>query len=176
MSTTTTQLAYVGLGANRHSTRGTPKDHLIAAIQAIQNLPGIVLLQQSAVYSTSPQGYTDQPWFYNQVIKLACGSKWQPLELLRTLLSIEKQLGRERTQGQAQRFGPRAIDLDLLLMGNEVITTDELTLPHPRMHERAFVLVPLLELDKNLCMPDGTALADLASRLTYTNRNFTIQQ
>jgi 2-amino-4-hydroxy-6-hydroxymethyldihydropteridine diphosphokinase len=128
-------------------------------------LPDARALACSPVYRTEPQGKTDQPWFYNQVAHLACGSRWSALTLLDALLDIETALGRQR-QREA-RFGPRRIDLDLLLFGTEQGRNEQLCLPHPRMFKRAFILLPLLDLAPELVFPDGSSLQDRLAALTY---------
>jgi 2-amino-4-hydroxy-6-hydroxymethyldihydropteridine diphosphokinase len=103
----------------------------------------------STLRETDPVGYEDQPRFLNGVVEL--GTELSPRELLSRLLAIEARLGRVR--GQGPRFGPRTIDLDLLLYGEETVDEPGLTLPHPRLHERRFVLEPLAELDPALEIP-----------------------
>ncbi|THF74535.1 2-amino-4-hydroxy-6-hydroxymethyldihydropteridine diphosphokinase [Cohnella fermenti] len=130
------RLAYAALGANlgdRHST-------LMEAIRRLESTDGIGLSRISGVYETAPVGVTDQPSFLNMAVALRTGL--EPLELLRRLLGIENELGRVRTV----RWGPRLVDLDLLLYEGAELDSEELTLPHPRMHERAFVLVPLQDV------------------------------
>lgn len=125
--------AYVALGSNI----GDREKLLQSALDLIGGYPGIKLERVSAVYQTDPVGYTDQPPFLNMVA--AVRTSLEPILLLRALLALEQQLGRTREI----RFGPRTIDLDLLLYGQVSMDQEELTLPHPRMLERAFVLVPL---------------------------------
>lgn len=128
--------AYVALGANL----GDREAGLREALRRMADLPGVKLLRVSAVYETEPFGYADQPQFLNMAAALT--AEMSPEELLGHLLNIEKDMGRVRTV----RWGPRTIDLDLLLCGDKVVNTEYLTLPHPRMAERAFVLVPLREI------------------------------
>jgi 2-amino-4-hydroxy-6-hydroxymethyldihydropteridine diphosphokinase len=104
-------------------------------------------------------GDTDQDWFLNTVAEVK--TSISPLELLKALLAIENQLGRVRTR----RWGPRNIDLDLLLYGSTTMDTAELTLPHPRMTERAFVMVPLADLNPVLMMPGNITASQLAESL-----------
>ena len=103
----------------------------------------------STLRETDPVGYEEQPRFLNGVVQL--GTELSPQELLARLLAIETRLGRVR--GEGPRFGPRTIDLDLLLYGEETVDEPGLTLPHPRLHERRFVLEPLAELDPALEVP-----------------------
>lgn len=139
--------AYIALGSNL----GDREVHLREALGRLHARNGIAVDRVSAVYETDPVGYTDQPKFLNMAAALT--TERQPLELLREMLEVERELGRVRNI----RFGPRTIDLDLLLMDGVRLDTEELTLPHPRMMERAFVLVPLLEvLDEHA--PDRPAV------------------
>ena len=130
--------AYIGMGSNL----GDARANLTLALQELAALPGIRLHAASTVYCTEPQGDVDQPWFFNQVA--AVNTALSPHELLRQLQEIEKSLGRERSP--ERRFGPRTLDLDLLYYQGVELGEPFLTLPHPRMWQRAFVLLPLLEL------------------------------
>lgn len=130
------QEAYVGLGANLGDREGSLRD----ALDRLAAEPGISLTGVSPTYETAPVGYTDQPSFLNRVARVE--AEGSPLDLLRRLLAIEREMGRVRDI----RWGPRNIDLDLLAFGDERMDTPELTLPHPRMGERAFVLVPLRDV------------------------------
>jgi 2-amino-4-hydroxy-6-hydroxymethyldihydropteridine diphosphokinase len=107
------------------------------------------------VYETEPVGGPPQPDFLNAVVEAS--TVLAPLDLLAACLSIEREMGRSR----AERWGPRVIDIDILTYGRETILESSLVVPHPRMHERAFVLVPLLELDPDPQLPDGATLATL---------------
>ncbi|MDI6870879.1 MAG: biotin--[acetyl-CoA-carboxylase] ligase [Bacillota bacterium] len=146
---------YVGLGANVGDRAG----NLFRARRTMAALPGTRLVAVSRLYETEPVGYRDQPWFLNQVVELE--TELPPRELLEFLLDIETELGRVRTV----RWGPRALDLDLLLYGPMELSTLALTLPHPRMWNRAFVLAPLAELAPELRTPEGEPVAEAASRL-----------
>jgi 2-amino-4-hydroxy-6-hydroxymethyldihydropteridine diphosphokinase len=118
-------------------------------------MDGVRLVARSSVYETEPVGeITDQRDFFNAALSL--DTDLEPLELLARCKSIEHELG--RTAGP--RHGPRAIDLDLLLVGDVVLESDRLRLPHPELHSRRFVLVPVLELQPALRLPDGTSLQD----------------
>ncbi|WP_322908080.1 2-amino-4-hydroxy-6-hydroxymethyldihydropteridine diphosphokinase [Paenibacillus campi] len=136
--------AYIALGANL----GDREQTLYDAIELLHSHPQIAVQRCSGVYDTAPVGYTDQPAFYNMVIRIS--TTLQPLELLDIMLEIESQLGRVRTI----RWGPRTVDLDLLWMDHRHIETERLQLPHPRMCERAFVLVPLHELIRQTEVPE----------------------
>lgn len=142
--------AWIGLGANL----GDRAAMLDAALGRIDRLTETRLCGVSRYYLTPPWGDTDQPEFLNAVARASTGLTAD--ELLRGLLAVELELGRERSQ---QRWGPRVIDLDLLLYGDACIDRPDLTVPHPRLHERAFVLVPLLELAPDLTVP-GQGRAD----------------
>lgn len=150
---------YIGLGSNQ----GDSKDLLAKALQELDFLPGVRVVAASRLYFTEPQDDKNQPWFLNQVAALECALG--PLELLDGLQAIEAKLGRQRT---ARRYGPRSIDLDLLLYGSAIIAEERLTVPHPRLAERAFALVPLAELEPGLRLPGGPAVADLLEKLDYT--------
>jgi len=137
------ELAYVALGANL----GDPVAQVEAAIAAIAALPQTHLVARSSLYRTAPVGYRDQPDFINAVagIETALG----PRALLDALLAIERAAGRVREFPNA----PRTIDLDVLLYGGRTIDEPGLAVPHPRLHERAFVLVPLADLAPDLVHP-----------------------
>jgi 2-amino-4-hydroxy-6-hydroxymethyldihydropteridine diphosphokinase len=143
-------VAYVGLGANLGDREATIR-------AAIAELPGV--LGVSTLRETDPVGVTDQPRFLNGVAALETGL--QPQELLDLLLAVERRLGRERRE----RWGPRTIDLDLLLYGDEVIDEEGLTVPHPHLHERRFVLEPLAEIAPSLVIPGLGGVEDLLAEL-----------
>ena len=142
-----------------------PQRQLAAAWEALIALPDASLLTASPVYKTEPQGKKDQPWFLNQVVHLVCGARWSAVSLLNALLSIEYTLGR-RKLGQ-EPCGPRRIDLDLLLFGNEQCENKQLCLPHPRMFERAFVLVPLQDIAPEMVFPGGRSLRTCLAALSF---------
>lgn len=135
------ECVYLALGTNL----GDRVEHLRAALQAL--LPLVEIQAASPVYETPPWGYTDQPAFLNMVVQAA--TERLPADLLRELKRIEVELGRQPNF----RYGPRLIDLDILFYGGQVIDQDALVIPHPRLHERAFVLVPLADLAPNLLHP-----------------------
>jgi 2-amino-4-hydroxy-6-hydroxymethyldihydropteridine diphosphokinase len=150
--------AYVGLGANLGDREATIRH----ALELLGAEPGIEVVAVSTLRETEPVGYADQPAFLNGAAALDTGLP--PRALLERLLAVERELGRVR--GAGPRFGPRTIDLDLLLYGDEGVDEPGLTVPHPRLAERRFALEPLYELDPGLSLPDGRALRDLlASRL-----------
>ena len=138
--------AWVAIGGNQGQVRAT----LEAAIEAIDALPGTRVLQRSSLYRTPAWGRTDQPDFINGV--LAVETTLAAPDLLANLLGIERRFGRLRDE-DAGRWGPRTLDLDLLLHDDQVLELPGLSLPHPRLHERAFVLVPLAEIAPCLVVP-----------------------
>ena len=142
-----------------------PPQRLAAARSALAGLPDARLLAASPVYRTEPQGSKKQSWFHNQVVQLACGPQWSARILLDALLAAESALGRQRFE--ETRFGPRRIDLDLLLFGAELCNNERLCLPHPRMFTRAFVLVPLRDIAPQLVFPDGRSLRLCLAALSY---------
>ncbi|WP_371931951.1 2-amino-4-hydroxy-6-hydroxymethyldihydropteridine diphosphokinase [Mesobacillus subterraneus] len=121
--------------------------YLTQAIILLEKYENIAVVKTSSVYETDPVGYTDQDQFLNMVIQVK--TSLEPIELLDTCLEIELKLGRKREV----KWGPRTLDLDILLYNNENVETEKLTIPHPRMSERAFVILPLLEMDPNLMLP-----------------------
>jgi 2-amino-4-hydroxy-6-hydroxymethyldihydropteridine diphosphokinase len=127
---------YLSLGTNM----GDREENLKAAIELLRRKAGIFVQKISPVYETAPVGYVDQPSFLN--IAIYARTTLTPFELLEACQSIENELGRVRTI----RWGPRTIDLDILLYNNDNIETENLIIPHPRMFERAFVLVPLKDV------------------------------
>jgi 2-amino-4-hydroxy-6-hydroxymethyldihydropteridine diphosphokinase len=136
--------AFLSLGSNV----GERRRNLESAIAALER-EQIRVLSQSAIYETEPQDVANQPWFLNMVVE--CESHYFPTQMLKVLKRIERELGRERTG--AVRRGPRIIDIDILLLGNVVMDTPQLAIPHPRMFERRFVLEPLLEIAPALKHP-----------------------
>ena len=136
-------LAYIALGANLGDAAGTVR----AAMGALANLPESSVRRCSSLYRTAPVGIADQPSFINAVVLLE--TKLPPETLLDALLEIEQRFGRVR----AEKNGPRTLDLDLLLYDDQFIDLPRLTLPHPRLHLRAFVLQPLAEISPDLTIP-----------------------
>jgi 2-amino-4-hydroxy-6-hydroxymethyldihydropteridine diphosphokinase len=142
--------AFVGVGSNLGDREATVR----AAIAA---LPGVVAV--STLRETDPVGVVDQPAFLNGAVVLE--TELPPRELLELLLAVERDLGRERRE----RWGPRSIDLDLLVYGDVSVDEPGLTVPHPRLHERRFALEPLAELDPELELPGRGRVRDLLSGL-----------
>ncbi|QRN83013.1 2-amino-4-hydroxy-6-hydroxymethyldihydropteridine diphosphokinase [Chloroflexota bacterium] len=132
---------YLALGTNL----GERETNLQKAIESLA--PKVRVIRKSSIYATPPWGYTDQPEFLNQVIEV--DTTLQPLPLLHLLKSIEAEMGREETF----RNGPRLIDLDILFYGSEVVEGEIITIPHPRLQDRAFVLVPLDEIAPDFVHP-----------------------
>jgi 2-amino-4-hydroxy-6-hydroxymethyldihydropteridine diphosphokinase len=152
--------AYVGLGSNLES----PRRQITTAVAALDALPGTSVQCCSSLYRSAPVGYADQPDFVNAVARVQ--TRLSPRELLDALLAIEREHGRTRTL----RNGPRTLDLDLLLHGDAMIDAPGLQIPHPRLAERAFVVVPLAEIAPALMLPDGLPVAELARQLVASQR------
>jgi 2-amino-4-hydroxy-6-hydroxymethyldihydropteridine diphosphokinase len=136
-------IAYIGIGSNL----GDKLNQCEKAISEILKIDHHKLLAKSSLFKTQPMGYTFQDWFVNGAIKIE--TALEASELLRTLKTIESHLGRTETF----RWGPRTIDLDILFFDDIEIHTEELQIPHPRIQDRQFVLIPLVEIDANLLHP-----------------------
>lgn len=145
--------AFIGLGSNL----AEPSVQLAQAVVRLAALPGTELVAQSPFYRSRPVGPQDQPDFVNGAVWLR--TNLPPLTLLDHLQNIEHDHGRERLQ----HWGPRTLDLDLLTYGDQTISEPRLTVPHPELPNRDFVLQPLLDLDPTLTLPNGTAIASLIS-------------
>ncbi|RLA79279.1 MAG: 2-amino-4-hydroxy-6-hydroxymethyldihydropteridine diphosphokinase [Deltaproteobacteria bacterium] len=130
------EVAFIGFGSNL----GQKRSNCLRGLKALKAHPQIELISLSSLYRTDPVGFVEQDWFINGVVEIK--TSLSPRELLGLLKDIERASGRKETI----RWGPRVLDLDLLLYGRRVIGEDYLQVPHPRMHERAFVLVPLVEI------------------------------
>ena len=143
-------VAYIGLGSNL----GDREQTIRSAIAAVQGVVAVSELRE-----TDPVGVTEQPAFLNGAI--AVETELSPRELLQSLLAVERELGRER----GERWGPRTIDLDLLLYGTETVDEPGLTVPHPHLHERRFALEPLAELDPELVVPGRGRVDELLAKL-----------
>jgi 2-amino-4-hydroxy-6-hydroxymethyldihydropteridine diphosphokinase len=151
--------AFIGLGSNVHD----PLVHLQQAQRLLLELPGISLLKSSSVFRTEPQDMRDQQWFLNQVIQVQCTGQWSPKKLLVATQDIEISMGRQTKNTK----GPRVIDLDILSFGSVVCRKPGLILPHPRMHGRAFVLVPLLEIAPEFVLPGGEPCGHYLQKIDY---------
>lgn len=147
---------YIGLGANLNQ----PVQQLQQAITALQQLPHTVLVKVSSLYGSRPMGPQDQPDYVNAVAALDTALDAEAL--LDALQHIEQTHGRQR---KAERWGPRTLDLDILLYGSETINSQRLTVPHYGMHQREFVLYPLYEITPQLQLPDGTVLSSLLEQV-----------
>jgi 2-amino-4-hydroxy-6-hydroxymethyldihydropteridine diphosphokinase len=148
-------LAYVGLGANL----GAREETLRHAVEHLGEAEGVDVLAVSSLRKTEPVGVVDQPPFLNGAVQLE--TSLPPRELLDLLLAIERSLGRVR----GARWGPRVVDLDLLLYGGEIVDEPGLRIPHPRLHERRFALEPLAELDPELAIPGRASVSALLAEL-----------
>jgi 2-amino-4-hydroxy-6-hydroxymethyldihydropteridine diphosphokinase len=154
--------AYIALGSNL----GDRAQTLSQAIAQLGGLGRVVAC--SSLYETEPVGYQEQPAFLNAVVALE--TELGPLTLLRRLLAVEVAMGRDRSRGTPK--GPRTLDLDLLLMGDRVVAEDELTLPHPALAQRRFVLAPLAEIAPVLRHPvSGQTIAELLALLPDEGEN-----
>lgn len=151
--------AYVGLGANLGDAGAT----LRAAFVELDRLPGTRCAGASRLYRTPAWGVTDQPDFINAVAAL--DTTLAPQALLDALLAVERAFGRTRLADGSDRWGPRTLDLDILLYGDHRIDAPGLHVPHPRLHERAFALVPLLELAPTLVIPGVGPASEALARL-----------
>jgi 2-amino-4-hydroxy-6-hydroxymethyldihydropteridine diphosphokinase len=143
--------AYLGLGSNL----GDRLANLQRAVDALRGESGVRVASSSRVWETAPVGGPPQPQYLNAVLRVETDRS--PHELLEACRNVEDVLGRVRTE----RWGPRTMDVDILLYDDEAVDAPDLTVPHPRMTERAFVVLPLLELDPDPMLPDGRRLKDL---------------
>ena len=146
------QTAYIGLGSNL----ADPLEQLRSAMRVIVSMPSTRVVRHSHFYRTPPWGKTDQPEFINAVA--AIETELTARALLEELLAIERRAGRQRV---GERWGPRVLDLDILLYGQEIIDEPALHIPHPHIRNRAFVIVPLAEIAPNLEIPTLGRIADL---------------
>lgn len=153
-------IVYVGLGSNLDD----PIYQVEQGLQALDALPTVELLTHSSLYRSAPLGPQNQPDYINAVAMLT--TKLSPFSLLEELQSIENKRGRVRS---VQRWGPRTLDLDMLLYDNEQSSDSRLTLPHPGLYERAFVLYPLYECAPNLTLPNGQHVNDLMQNCQADN-------
>jgi 2-amino-4-hydroxy-6-hydroxymethyldihydropteridine diphosphokinase len=147
--------AYVGIGSNLSD----PVAQVLEAVEELEMIPDTILVKRSSLYAGKPMGPVDQPDYVNAVISL--DTLLSAEELHRSLVGIEDQQG--RTRG-GEPWGPRIIDLDLLLYGNSIIDTATLTVPHPGMHERDFVIIPLEEIAGNVKIPGRGFLYSLINK------------
>ena len=148
--------AFIALGSNLNGDLDSPASQVIRGLEHIEKLVKTKLVKASSLYLTAPVGYNNQPDFINAVAEIS--TELSPLELLDAILNIEHLAGRERPFANA----PRVLDCDLLLYDDVKMHTEKLTLPHPRMFERSFVLLPLAEIAPNLTAPSGENIVKLA--------------
>src|SRR5690606_6296418 len=147
--------SYIALGTNIE-----PRDfYLSEALNLLEAHEAIAIQKRSSIYETAPVGYVEQDDFLNMFIEIQ--TLLEPYDLLETIQGIEQKLGRTRDV----RFGPRTIDLDILLYNQEISTDEQLTIPHPRMHERAFVLVPLAEIAEEEIVQFGKTAQEMLEEL-----------
>lgn len=156
-------IVYVALGANL----GDPLQQAENAITAIEQIPQTSVIKISPFYRSKPLGPQDQPDYLNAVIKII--TELSPLALLKALQTIELNLGRVR---KANRWGPRTLDLDILLYDNQVIQSEELTIPHYDMYNREFVLYPLFDIAPDLILPNQVPLKILINKVPINNMTF----
>lgn len=149
-------LAYIAIGSNLAS----PLEQVNAAVQALGEIPQSRIVAVSSFYRTPPLGPQDQPDYLNAAVVL--DTDLDAETLLDNTQRIELQQGRVR---KAERWGPRTLDLDLMLIGNEIINTERLTVPHYDMKNRGFMLWPLFEVAPDLTFPDGIPLRDILDKL-----------
>lgn len=147
-----THRAYIALGSNLQD----PRQQVLRAMQELAELPETQVVACSSLYRTAPVGYDNQPDFINAAAEVL--TSLTPLELLRQLLALETAHGRERPFPNA----PRVLDLDVLMVDALEVHDSQLTLPHPRMHERGFVLLPLAEIAPHLVIPGHGKVSELA--------------
>ena len=146
---------YLGLGSNQSD----PINQIKNATELIEKIETSKITKKSSLYESLPVGYLDQPNFINQVISLQ--TSLSPAELFERFQQIEFQLKRVKKIVN----GPRTIDIDILLFNQEIILTKDLTIPHPRMLDRAFVMIPLLEIEPNILMPKISNLKEILGKL-----------
>lgn len=150
--------AYIGLGSNLGESLAT----LRSAIQHLNQHPDIQVTHTSRFYSSKPVGPQDQPDYTNAALVIE--TQLEAQALLAVMLQVEREHGRDRQQ--AVRWGARTLDLDLLLYGQTIVQTESLTVPHPYLHERAFVVYPLMDVAPDLVLPNGTGLQHYYDRLS----------
>jgi 2-amino-4-hydroxy-6-hydroxymethyldihydropteridine diphosphokinase len=154
-------ICFIGIGANV----GRPAAQCVEATERMQATNGIHVVQRSSLYRTEPVGYQQQDWFVNAVVEIR--TILEPGDLLQALLLIEGAMGRKRDA----RWGPRIIDLDILLYGQQVIKRPDMVIPHPALHERRFMLLPLHEIASYVIHPAfGVSVHGLLDRLSDTRK------
>ncbi|MBD1555555.1 2-amino-4-hydroxy-6-hydroxymethyldihydropteridine diphosphokinase [Vibrio sp. S9_S30] len=153
---------YIAVGSNLSD----PVTQAKQGIEALKNIPNSELVSTSSLYSSTPMGPKNQPDYINAVVEI--NTSLTPIELLDCTQKIELEQGRVRKD---ERWGPRTLDLDIILFGNEVIDSERLTIPHYGMKVREFVLYPLAEIAPSLTLPDGTQLQTLLKQVDRNGLN-----
>jgi 2-amino-4-hydroxy-6-hydroxymethyldihydropteridine diphosphokinase len=154
-------IVYIGLGSNLSSNFQSPEQHITAAIQSLGEIQSTRMMNVSSLYKSKPVGPQDQDDYINAVAQIE--TELNPHELLNRLQAIENEHDRVRNE----RWGPRTLDLDILLFGKEIIHDDYLTIPHAEMVNRSFVLIPLAEINSDCVIPEKGAISDLLSGMTH---------
>jgi 2-amino-4-hydroxy-6-hydroxymethyldihydropteridine diphosphokinase len=151
-------IAFLGIGSNM----GDPADHCRKAIDLISNTNQVRVLRKSSLYRTEPVGFKEQDWFVNAAIEIR--TVFSPKDLLKTLTGVEQAMGRVREE--TKPWGPRVIDIDILLYGQDIVEEEGLFIPHPELHRRRFALVPLAEIASYVMHPKfGVTVKGLLERL-----------
>ena len=153
-------IVYIGLGSNLGGDFASPKQNITSAINALAKIKSIQIIRISSFYESKPIGPQDQSDYINAVIKLK--TNLDSTKLLNSLQTIENHHGRIRSQ----YWGPRTLDLDILLFGDQIIHNDRLTIPHTEICHRAFVLVPLSEIEPDCVIPEKGIVSDLVSNVS----------
>lgn len=154
-------ICFIGVGSNMND----PAKRCMEAVYHLSSVKGIKVLRRSSLYRTEPVGYAEQDWFVNAVVEIR--TEFAPRELLKALQLLEDSMGRVR----GPKWGPRFIDLDILLYGQEVIQDEDLVIPHPELHKRRFVLEPLCEIASYAIHPGfGVSVRGLLDRLNDESR------
>ena len=152
-------IVYIGLGSNLGGDLASPKQNIASAIDALGEIQSTQMIGASSFYVSKPVGPQDQGNYINAVVKME--TDLDAVELLDSLQTIENEHGRERKQ----HWGPRTLDLDILLFGEQIIHNDRLTIPHVEICNRPFVLVPLAEIDPDCVIPEKGLVTDLISKV-----------
>lgn len=153
-------MIFIGVGSNL----GDKLKNINRSLELLIGRSDVVLINRSSFYMTDPVGYLEQDWFLNMVVEIE--TLLNPRELLSYLMAIENEMGRQREI----HWGPRIIDLDILLYGQLEIKSPDLQIPHPRLRERAFVIVPLAEIAPDLMLSGCKSVSDLAGELSKSQK------
>jgi 2-amino-4-hydroxy-6-hydroxymethyldihydropteridine diphosphokinase len=157
-----THWAYISIGSNL----GNLLQNCCLAIETLCGEPAIALIERSPFYRTSPVDYIAQDWFLNTALKIQ--TDLTPRQLLHTMQSVQQLIGRKTS---TVRYGPRIIDLDIIFFEDQILETPELTIPHPRMHKRRFVLQPICDIDPTIIHPMlGKSVQDLLNQLVTNDQ------